>query len=448
MKTLIIEDEKITRISITNTLNKEGFEATSVENYLSAITLIKTNIFDVVITDLRLPDGSGINILKEVLNKNPNTKVIVVTAYGTVENAVEALKMGAYDYLTKPYAPEKIISMLKNLKTLKELYNENIELKNRLNSIYQNKIVGTSKFTINLIESINHIATNDFTVLIKGESGTGKELVARTLHQLSNRKNEPFITVSCSSIPESLYESELFGYERGAFTGANKMHAGYFERADKGTIFLDDIDDFPQTMQIKLLRVLQEKEIIRVGGRETIKIDFRLICASKVDLFTKVKNKEFREDLYYRLNIIPLNLLPLRERKEDIIPLLQYFFQKHNAKEKINLITQEIFNYLLEYDWFGNIRELENIVLRIIALSYMNKIDKNMLNLQNKERRDAESENIFNNFDLEEYLSNKEYEIIVQALSQTKNNISAAAKLIGIPRTTLNNKIERLKINL
>ncbi len=446
MKLLIIEDEKITRISLSNTLKEEGYEVSTAENGEEGLIKFKAELPDIVITDLRLPRLNGMDILTSIISIKPDCKVILITAFATVETAVKALKIGAYDYLTKPFSPEELLSILRNIKQLQVVISENIELKKRLNLLENKTIIGNSPVMKKLVEMINHVAQNDSTILIEGESGTGKEIIARALHQASPRRNENFITVSCSSIPENLFESLLFGHEKGAFTSAIKRHIGYVESAHKGTLFLDDIDDFPLVMQIKLLRVLQEKEITRVGGNENIEIDTRIICATKIDLKQKVEKKEFREDLYYRLNIVPVKIPPLRERKEDIPQLLEYFFKKYKAEDKLKLISNQVLSKLLSYDWYGNVRELENIVQRIIALSFSGSIDITMLDLPeiNKSRFKASSEKEYPA--LEEYLFDKEKEIIQWALNKSNNNVTRAAKLLKIPRTTLNSKLERLAL--
>jgi len=460
MKILIIEDERITRITLSNTLKKEGFDVYTADDFQEGLALFTSEEPEIVITDLRLPNGSGIDILQQIMGKNPNCKVILITAYATVETAVEALKFGAYDYLTKPFSPEELLAILRNIRQLQSVISENTELRTRIQILEDKTIIGNSNHIKKLIETIKHIAQNDFTVLIEGESGTGKELIARSLHQNSLRKNNSFITVSCSSIPESLLESELFGHEKGSFTGAVKRHQGYFERANKGTLFMDNIDDFPFNMQVKLLRVIQEREFTRVGGSEIINLDLRIIAATKINLKERVEQKLFREDLYYRLNIIPLKLKPLRERKEDILPLIEHFFRKHNSLEKLKLITKELYADLINYDWRGNVRELENIVERMIALSYMGEIDRTILEIPKTEIIDTvkssakDNDNIkqlnydFTNSSLEEIISRKEAEIIKEALNKCDNNITLAAKMLKVPRTTLSSKIERLMITI
>lgn len=449
MKILIIEDEKITRISLTNTLMKEGYEVFSAQDGEEGLTFFKTHSPEIVITDLRLPKFSGIDILASVLSTSPSCKVILITAFATVETAVTALKLGAYDYITKPFSPEKLLSILRNISQLHRVMNENTELLNKINLLENRTIIGNAQSIKKLIETINQIAMNDSTVLIEGESGTGKELVARALHQASARKIEKFIAISCSSIPESLLESELFGYEKGAFTGAIKKHIGYFERANKGTLFIDDIDDFPLSMQIKLLRVIQEREVTPIGANQSVHVDVRIICATKIDLKKRVEEKLFRDDLYYRLNIIPLKIPPLRERKEDIPVLVEYFFKKHHAADKTMLLNKEIFSKLMAYNWPGNVRELENIVERMIALSFSGEINMDILDISSMPKLTGTEKESFDKYEsFDEFILLKEKEIIEWALNKTKNNISSAAKLLRIPRTTLNSKMDRVYSNL
>ncbi len=295
---------------------------------------------------------------------------------------------------------------------------------------------------------INMIAPQDYTVLIQGESGTGKELCARTIHNLSLRKEKDFIAINCAVIPETLIESELFGHEKGSFTGAVKRHIGYFEKANSGTLLLDDIDDLPLTMQVNLLRVLQEKEISRVGSTENIPIDVRIVCATKVDLKERVDKKLFREDLYYRLNIIPIVLPPLRDRKEDIPELLIHFLKKHGAEGKIQYVDDNIYSLLNKYDWPGNVRELENITERIIALSpnqYLNtSVLDPLLNSKEIEKSKTDSFAEYDGFD--KYILSKEKQIINWALDKSGNNVTGAAKILKIPRTTLRSKMDKLFI--
>ena len=443
MKILLAEDEKITRITLTQTLGKEGYDVTSCEDGRQGLALLQSKQFDVVITDLRLPGVSGMELLRTAKERLPHCVVILMTAYATVENAVEALKLGAYDYLTKPFTPDRLLSMLSHIRELHTILDENKELKKRLESFENKSIIGQSPQMTKLQQTIQSVAARDYTVLIEGESGTGKELVARALHFHSPRKDQPFITINCASIPESLLESELFGHEKGAFTGAIKRHVGYFERANGGTIFIDDIDDFPFTLQVKLLRVLQEREIVRVGGTSSVAVDVRVICATKVDLKERVLKGLFREDLFYRLDIIRIKIPPLRERREDILPLLTHFFEKYGNPDKQKLLTIDVLALLQSYSWPGNVRELENLSERLIALSETvipEEIIRESISLGHT--RPQSNEQGTNSYPpYTEFMKEKESEIIAWALKKADHNITAAAELLGLPRSTLRSKL-------
>ncbi|MEN8192473.1 MAG: sigma-54 dependent transcriptional regulator [Bacteroidota bacterium] len=446
MRILLIEDEKITRITLTNTLKKEGYDVISCETGVEGLEQFRKGKYDVVITDLRLPKMNGLDILREVKKQSPNTFMIVITAFASVETAVEALKLGAYDYLTKPFSPDQLLSMLDHIRQFHKVQTENIKLRKRLD-VFENKVIVTNSDSMKkLIETIKVIAQNDYTVLIEGESGTGKEMIARSLHFNSPRVNHSFIPINCSVIPETLLESELFGHEKGAFTGAHNKHIGLFERADKGTIFIDDIDDFPLPLQVKLLRVLQERELTRVGGTQTIQVNVRIIVATKVDLNKLVEQNKFRDDLYYRLNIIPINIPPLRERKNDIPLLVDHFFHKHNAKNKLSLLTKTIIKYLTDYHWPGNVRELENFVERMIALSEVGDWDEEIFNPLKKESPTAiEHENIEQKSypSYQKFIIEKEKEIFEWAMKKADNNVSLAAEMLGLPRSTFRSKLEK-----
>ena len=447
MKIMLVEDEKITRKTLTDILTKEKYEVTSFAEGDEAFKSLH-NEYDIIITDLRLPGIGGIEILKKAKELFPNTIVILITAYATVETAIAALKLGSYDYLTKPFSPEQLLSILRHIEELNKVKIENEDLKKRLSLLEKKSIVGGSEQVKTFMEVIKMVAPQDHTILIEGESGTGKELCARTIHNLSNRREKDFIAINCAVIPENLLESELFGHEKGSFTGAIKRHIGYFERANGGTLLIDDVDDLPLNIQVKLLRVLQEKEISRVGSTENIAIDVRILCATKVNLKLRVDQKLFREDLYYRLNIVPIILPPLRDRKEDIPELLVHFLKKHNGENKIQYLNEEIYKILKDYDWPGNIRELENITERLIALSPNDYLNISVLEplLTNKTNHDNLQNQFsdFNGFDY--YIQKKEKEIINWALTKSDFNVSNAAKLLKIPRTTLRSKMEKLSM--
>jgi len=445
MKLLLIEDEKVSRIALAETMRKEGFEVTDAVTAEEGIALFEKHRHAVVITDLRLPKAGGMEVLSTVLGMAPDCKVIIITAYATVETAITALKLGAYDYLVKPFSPEKLLSILRNIRRLIEVVGENQQLKNRLRLLEERRIVGISPGMKMLTEKIALVAQTDSTILIEGESGTGKELVARAVHRASLRQKNQFVVVSSAAIPETLLESELFGHEKGAFTGAIRRHLGYFERAHRGTLFIDDIDDLSLQMQVKLLRVLQEREITRIGGSESVDVDVRVIAATKVDLRTRVAEKLFREDLFYRLNILSLRIPPLRHRKEDIPVLIDHLLRKHGADEKSVMLTEEIIAACMAYEWPGNVRELENCVERMIALSREGHLDIGALGFvpdASAVPAREESGGDYPSFD--EYMLDREREIVNWAMTKSANNISEAARLLKIPRTTLTSKMARL----
>lgn len=448
MKIMLVEDEKITRKTLTDILKKENYDVSSFMDGTEAYNYLIHNNFDVIITDLRLPGINGMEILKKAKELNQKTIVIVITAYATVETAIESLKLGAYDYLLKPFSPEQLLSILKHIEHLSLVLSENEKLKGRLALFEKKTIIGSSSKVKAFMDMIKIIAPQDLTVLIQGESGTGKELCARTIHNLSLRKEKDFIAINCAVIPETLLESELFGHEKGSFTGAIKRHTGYFEKANGGTLFIDDIDDLPLSIQVKLLRVLQEKEISRVGSTENIPIDVRIICATKVDLKEHVEQKLFREDLFYRLNIIPILLPPLRDRMEDIPELVVHFLRKHGGEDKIQFLSDEIYSLLNYYNWPGNIRELENIVERMLALSAHDKLNVSVLqSLKTNNNQIKSGADFFEDYPgFDNYMLIKEKEIISWALNKAGNNVTAASKILKIPRTTLRSKMEKLSL--
>ena len=448
MKIMLVEDEKITRKTLTDILKKENYDINSFSDGTEALNSLKQDNYDVVVTDLRLPGTNGLDILRSAKEINARTIVIIITAYATVETAIESLKLGAYDYLLKPFSPEQLLSILKHIEQLSNVLSENEKLKSRLEFFEKKTIIGSSAKVKVFLDMIKMVAPQDHTILIQGESGTGKELCARTIHSYSHRKDKEFIAINCAVIPETLIESELFGHEKGAFTGAVKRHIGYFEKANGGTLLLDDIDDLPLPIQVKLLRVLQEKEISRVGSTENIPIDVRIVCATKADLKERVNQKLFREDLYYRLNIIPIVLPPLRERKEDIPELLIHFLKKHGAEDKVQYVNENIYSILNKYNWPGNVRELENMTERIIALSPNQYLNTTVLDpLLSSTNKEKVAENPFEGYGgFDKYILSKEKEIIDWALSKSGNNVSSAAKILKIPRTTLRSKMDKLSM--
>ncbi len=368
---LLIEDDKIMRVTLTDFLREKSHEVVACSFGADGITSFNKEEFSLVISDVMLPDMNGHAILKKIKENQPNATVRIITAYGTIKDAVEALKLGAFDYITKPFALEEFNLIINRALEVKELREENIRLKKNLSECFSfPNIIGDSPEMNKVYELISKVSKIDSTVLILGESGTGKELVASTIHYQSNRREGPFIKVNCAALPENLVESELFGVEKGAFTGADRKKPGRFERADKGTIFLDEIGELTAGIQTKLLRVLQDGSFERVGGTKTLKVDVRVITATNKDLEREVQREGFREDLYYRLNVIPIRMPALRERKEDISPLIDSFLANYNCAfgKKVTL-SSDVIKDLFDYDYPGNVRELKNILERLVALA-------------------------------------------------------------------------------
>ncbi len=368
---LIVEDDLNTLSGLVEIIKDEGYDTTGVKSSKEAIKLLQTEQFDLMLTDLRLPDIDGLGLYEKATNYNSEMKTIVMTAYSSVKDAVEAMKKGVYEYLTKPLNLDELFLTIKKALQEKLILDENIELKNKIKRSYAfENIIGTSKAMQEIFRKIEKVSKTQSTVLIRGESGVGKELVARAIHYNGPRAHKMLIEISCASLPETLLESELFGYEKGAFTGAVSQKKGRFELADGGTIFLDEIGDISESVQTKLLRVLQEREITHLGGTESIHVDVRVITATNRDLEQALKQGKFREDLYFRLNVIPIIIPPLRERKEDIPQLLEYFIKKTcNANNKpLIKISDQALELCLNYDWPGNVRELENAVENAIVL--------------------------------------------------------------------------------
>ncbi|HOP85747.1 MAG TPA: sigma-54 dependent transcriptional regulator [Syntrophorhabdaceae bacterium] len=369
---LIVEDEYNQRILLSEILSKEGYTVFEAECGIAAKEIFKEKSIDLILLDFKLPDIDGLSLINFFKGINPETEIIIITAFGSIENAVNALKAGAYDYLTKPIDIDDLLIKIKKIEEKKSLIRENLVLKETLKERFKSEdFVYKSEKMQNVASLIVRVATTDSTCLITGESGTGKEIVANMIQGLSLRKEGPFVKVNCSAIPEQLLESELFGYEKGAFTGAFQRKIGKFELAHKGTIFLDEIGDMPLYLQSKLLRVLQAKEIERLGGLNPINVDIRIIAATNKNLEEEVKKGNFREDLYYRINVVRIEIPPLRERKEDIMPLVDFFIKKFTVRHRKETkeITKEARDALLKYDYPGNVRELENIIERAVVLS-------------------------------------------------------------------------------
>ncbi|MGR3310887.1 MAG: sigma-54-dependent transcriptional regulator [Candidatus Brocadiales bacterium] len=453
-KILIVDDERLMRVSLENQLKKGEYHVKSTKTPIEGLKYIEEEDFDVVIADLKLPEMNGIQFLKEIKKQSQGTVVIIMTAYGTLESAVTAIKEGAYDFIAKPFSTDELIIKIQRALKYKDTTAEVLRLRREIQGRYgYDKIIGGSELMQKVLETVGTISDRDTTILIQGESGTGKELVAGAIHYNSSRRERPFIKLSCAALNREVLESELFGHEKGAFTGAVKMRKGRFELASSGSIFLDDVDDIPLDMQVKLLRVLQEREFERVGGEETISVNVRVICATKKDLKQLVEEQSFRQDLYYRLNVITIDIPPLRTRKEDVPLLVNYFLKKHvlHHASLIPDISQEALDVLISYDWPGNVRELQNAIEHALAFSTPNGIT--LESLPRYLKKHEVFANVFTpdlsnatRINLEETINEVETRLIQWAYEKSNGNQVRMAEMLGIPRTTLRNKMSRLKM--
>lgn len=446
---LIVDDELSMRELLSIMLRKEGYDVVTAENGETAIKAIQSDIFDLVITDLKMPRMDGMTLLKAVKEASPDTIVIIITAFGTTEGAERARSLGAYDYIGKPFNNDEIKLVIHNALEKRHLRKENILLKREIESRagFEN-FIGKSEPMQRIFSLIRQVADTKSTVLITGESGTGKELVARALHAHTTRKSHPFVTVNCGALPETLLESELFGYMKGAFTGAVANKQGLFEAADSGTIFLDEISTMTPALQIKLLRVLQDREFKRVGGIADIKVDVRVIAATNRDLLADVGKGLFREDLYYRLNVIPINLPPLRERREDIPILVEHFLAKNAAGRPRKKVSPQAMKLLLNYQWPGNVRELENTIERMAILTAGETIEAEHLSdmLQNASSSCPELMPLDipeTGIDLECLLQNAEKTLLYKALNKTGGVKTDAAKLLGLSFRSFRHRLQK-----
>lgn len=451
---LIVEDKESMAKMLLETLSLEGYEVIIAKDGAEGIKRTKDTRVDAVLTDLKLPKKGGLEVLKASKEINPLIPVIVMTAFGTIETAVTAMRLGAYDFLTKPIDTDHLLMVLKRSLENQKLIAENILLKDELSrQIGTPVIVGKSPPMLRVAENIQKVAPTKTTVLLLGESGTGKEVFARAIHFMSPRKDRPFVTINCAAIPRELLESELFGYEKGAFTGAENRKLGKFELAGKGTIFLDEIGEMDISLQSKVLRSIQEGEIERVGGISTIKIDVRIIAASNKDLEAGVADKTFREDLYYRLSVFPVTIPPLRDRKEDIPALAEHFLTKYSAEMNMSQknIAGDALETLKKYSWKGNVRELENVIERALILCGPDAITKEHLRINPAGTSDSSISEIPLNGTLDETakaaLKAAESQRIKLALADTGGNKSRAAEILKVSYKTLLTKIKDYKIN-
>ncbi len=449
MQILVVEDNNTMRMGVVESLKREGFRVTDFDNGKDALDFFRKNEVPLVITDLKMEPVGGIELLKGIKQNSPATEVLIISAYGTVETAVQAMQLGAADFLTKPFSPQelrvrvnRIVDKIKQDRALELLREENRLLQDEIGSQYED-IIGRAEPMQQVFSIIERVAGEDSTVLIEGESGTGKELVARAIHRKSGRADKPFIKINCGALNDNLLESELFGHEKGAFTGAIRQKKGRFEMADGGTLFLDEIGDVSPTMQIKLLRVLQEMEFERVGGEKTISVDVRIISATNRELQKRIAEGDFREDLFYRLSVIPIKLPALRQRKEDI-PLLVNHFLKKLTRKKLQPngeIAPEGMKLLVEYSWPGNIRELENLVERLVVISPTPEIEPQLIARQLGGVFSSTAS--YENLPLEQAVNAFEKNLIIHALKRAGGIKNQAAKLLGLGTSTLYYKMEK-----
>jgi DNA-binding NtrC family response regulator len=441
---LVVDDEPDMRIALTYALSHCGYSVESASSGLEALEKFEADKFSLIITDLKMPGMSGIEILGKVKKRSPKIPVIMITAYGTINNAVEAMQQGASDYILKPFSTEILEAAIK-----KVYINSNGKAQSKLLEVYSKRnsetkkiITQDSKF-LNILELAKNVAPSNATVLIMGESGTGKELLASFIHQHSGQSDRPYVAINCAALPESLAESELFGYEKGAFTGAVSRKIGKFELANHGTILLDEITEIAIPLQAKLLRVLQEREIDRVGGDKPVPVDTRIIAISNIDINKAVKEGKFREDLFYRINVIPLTIPPLRERKGDIPLLANYFLEKYSLSnnKKMTKIAEETIFLLLRYDWKGSVRELENTIERAVLLGKGEVLLPKHLFLEELGSNGKKSVPIRAGLSVKAM----EKELIFHTLEEVNNNRTHAAKLLGISIRTLRNKLREYK---
>jgi DNA-binding NtrC family response regulator len=452
---LVVDDDADLRQAIVEILTVDGFEVHGVGTAEEAQAMLSQTAYDVLVTDNNLPGQQGIELLEDSLVRYPQIVAVVMTGFGTIETAVQAIKRGAYDYLSKPFKLVELSIMVR--KGLKErtLRFENQYLRSQLSSKYAfNNIIGTGPSMGRIFELIDSVAALNSTVLIQGETGTGKELIAKAIHFNSPRKDQKMVSINCGAIPENLLESELFGHVKGAFTGAVQNRVGRFEQAANGTIFLDEIGNMPQALQVKLLRILQEREFERVGGNDTIKVDVRIIAATSSNLEEMVADGLFREDLYYRLNVIPVHLPPLRERREDIPLLIQRFTCRLCETHKLSMktVSPQVMKTMMAYEWPGNVRQLENIVERMVALTGNRTVilpTDLPTEIQNRDTLAAVPTIEFpeGGINFTNIVTDMERELILQGLQKANGNKKLAAKLLNLKRTTLIEKIKRIGLN-
>jgi DNA-binding NtrC family response regulator len=451
---LVIDDEPDVLNIIVEILRTAGYDVVSAPNGEAGIKALDSNFFDLVFTDLMMPGIGGMDVLQHAVTRSPKTLCIILTGYGTIESSVDAIKNGAFDYITKPITSKALLITVEKALNFQSLKEENSRLKKELQKKYRFKnIVGTSKAMGKVFDLIEKVADTDGTVLISGASGTGKELIASAIHYNSSRGDKPMVVINCGAIPEELLESELFGHEKGAFTGAYKNRTGRFEMANGGTFFLDEIGEMSPSLQVKLLRVLQEQKFEKVGGTKTIHVDVRIIAATNKNLTISINKGKFREDLYYRLNVIPIKVPPLKQRKSDIPLLIDYFMKKFRS-EKQNLIKEfsnEALEDMMGFDWPGNVREVENVIKRLTILcdNEIVQVDDLPEHIQRKTRslQPDEEDVLDKDLNLNEAVKDYEKRLILDALEKSNWVKTKAAKLLNINRTTLVEKIKKQNLD-
>ncbi|SDT87191.1 sigma-54-dependent transcriptional regulator [Desulfobacula phenolica] len=451
---LIVDDEKNYPMIIGELLQEEGYASLTASSGMEALDILNNELIDLVLTDVKMPGMSGIQLLKKIKQIKPDIPVIIMTAYGSVEKAVEAMHKGAYTFILKPFENQALIAHIAKALSVYKIVQENSVLREAITSRYSfDNIIGKSKPMQEIYEIIKKVAPSNASILIEGESGTGKELVAKSIHYNSPRHSSPLIAVNCSAFAETLLESELFGHEKGAFTGAGTLKKGRFEMADKGSLFLDEIGELPISLQVKLLRVLQEKTVERVGGTASIPVDFRLIAATNKNLEDEVKKGNFREDLFYRLNVVKTVIPPLRDRSEDIPLLIKHFIDKYtrepHATGKVSGISPEAVKMLYEYHWKGNVRELENTIERAVILCSGDTITPSDLPSHVRQTKPftLDLDGIPEGVGLAETLAAVEKRMIQRAMKLSGNVQTKAAKLLGIGKSGLNQKLKKFNLD-
>lgn len=442
-KVLVVDDDALSREYLCETLSRGRYEVVSANDGQQAATKIGKEGYDLIFLDMKMPGMCGMEVLEKVKIISPETVVILMTAYGTIETAVEAMKKGAYDYIIKPFSPDQIELLISRVNERQKLIMENRYWRSNLNVDEKlNPVFSRNSKMCQIYEQIKRIAQSKVSVLIQGESGTGKELVARAIHFHSHRREKPFVRVNCAALTETLLESELFGHERGAYTGAISRHVGRFELANEGTLLLDEISEISSNIQAKLLRVLEEEEFERVGGEKTIKIDVRIVATTNRNLMEEIHKGTFREDLFYRLNVVPIFLPPLRERREDIPLLVDYYLKKYSLENNavVKSIDKETMNYLCQYNWPGNVRELKNIMQRVVVMG-----SPEILQIE-------QFTSLFTYHDMKRYdntltpgkaIEDVERDLIYNTLEKTGGNKTRAAELLKITTRTLRNKLNK-----